>query len=89
MKTPNQNQNSNPESVDHKLKRLQNFAHSAHLVAEEAVPAIRSILDGKVQLPDNCPSTEVMALMELRHVEKKLTELTAAVAAVRESLSGK
>jgi len=53
---------------------------------ESAIPNIQQALEETGELPQGFPSREAVALMELGHVEEKLTEVTAAVVAIRKLL---
>jgi len=74
------------KSLSEKFKRLQSWTDSLAFVVGRALPDMEEILDGKVKLPGNCPSPEVAAAMELRQVEKKLAEVTAAVKDIKQTL---
>lgn len=52
------------------FERLKQWTDTLALTVENVLPQVKDALDGKVQLPKNCPSKEAMAELELGRIEK-------------------
>jgi hypothetical protein len=74
------------EGMRQNLQRLCNFSASLARAAESDSGYINEILNGQGRLPKNCESRKQAALVQLRHVEKYLEEVVAAVADIRTAL---
>jgi len=72
--------------MQEKFKNLRQRIQALSMVVEIALPAMEEILDGKYELPKNCPSKESGAAMEFGQVRKKLDGLIAAVAEIDEAI---
>jgi uncharacterized UPF0160 family protein len=74
------------KAMRNKFKRLQDWTASLNHVVENILPQMEETLDEKHKLPKNCPSKEAMAALEFRQIEKKLTEVVAAVKDIKQAL---
>lgn len=74
------------KTMHEKFERLQDFTTSLSLTVKDTLPNREQILDGKRPLPDNCPSKESMAELELSGIKKNLSEVVAAVDDIEKAL---
>lgn len=74
------------KGMQDKLNNLRQWVGSLSHVVNDILPQIEETLNGKSKLSKGCPSKESMAALELRQIEKKLSEVVAAVDDVKKAL---
>jgi hypothetical protein len=74
------------KQMQEKLERLRSWSDTLARKVVDVLPQMESTLNGNTRLPENCPSKESAAELELRDIKGALDEVNAAFAAIKEAL---